>query len=178
MYVPFTSGMFNSGGSGPSDESRSDGDSEKFPSRVSSAKKYPHSFTEQQLRQGCVRCIDNVKGLLNSALILLDHKESQQYSLGLYIYAIEEFGKVIMLKRQVNGTKAAYKEPNLIFENHIAKLLEGLKNLPAACGDIIRGIRIRNTSGKALTIKIGSDRKISRGANQTGDFFDTTMPNY
>jgi hypothetical protein len=67
----------------------------------------------------------------------------------------------------------------LAFENHEAKLLEGLKNLPAACGAILRGIRIRNTSGKALTIKIGSDRAISRGANQTGDLFDTTTtPNY
>jgi AbiV family abortive infection protein len=139
------------------------------------AKKYhPNSFTEQQLRQGCARCIDKVKGLLNSALILLDHKESQQYSLGLYIYAIEEFGKAIMLKRQVDGKRAAYKIPNFIFENHEAKLLEGLKNMPAACGAILRGIRITTSSNKALRIKIDSDREIIRGANTTGNFFDTT----
>jgi hypothetical protein len=36
LYVPFTSGMFNSGGSGPSGESRSDDDSEKISLWVSS----------------------------------------------------------------------------------------------------------------------------------------------
>lgn len=60
-------------------------------------KKY--DFNEDQLREGSKRCIDNVKGLLHSASLLLESNDSQQYSLGLYIYAIEEYGKAILLKK-------------------------------------------------------------------------------
>jgi hypothetical protein len=75
----------------------------------------PVNFTEAELREGCKRCIDNVKGLLDSALLLLNHKNSQQYGLGLYMYAVEEFGKAILLRRYVTGNKSKYQLPLWIF---------------------------------------------------------------
>jgi hypothetical protein len=56
-------------------------------------KKYTYGFTEQELRQGSARCIYNVKGLLDSALILLDHKDSQQYALGLICMQLKNLGR-------------------------------------------------------------------------------------
>jgi AbiV family abortive infection protein len=68
-------------------------------------------FTEAQLREGSRRCIDNVKGLLHSASLLLDNKNSQQYALGLYIYAVEEYGKAILLKKYITRNKDKYQIP-------------------------------------------------------------------
>ena len=73
------------------------------------------TFTEAQLRDGCTRCIDNVKGLLYSASLLLGNQNSQQYALGLYIYAIEEYGKAILLKSYITGNKDEYQIPCWIF---------------------------------------------------------------
>ena len=73
------------------------------------------SFTKAQLREGSRRCIDNVKGLLDSASLLLDNKNSQQYALGLYIYAVEEYGKAILLKKYITRNKDKYQIPGWIF---------------------------------------------------------------
>jgi hypothetical protein len=50
----------------------------------------PVNFTEAELREGCKRCIDNVKGLLESALLLLHHKSSQQYGLCMRLKNLEK----------------------------------------------------------------------------------------
>ena len=68
-------------------------------------KKYPFHFTEANLRQGCKRCIENVSALLDSASILTENADTEQYALGLYMYAVEEYGKAILLKKYTLGKK-------------------------------------------------------------------------
>ena len=75
----------------------------------SGMKKYEHDFTQSELREGCQRCIDNVRGLLKSAILLLGSESSQQYSLGLYMYAVEEFGKAILFKTYARENKSKNK---------------------------------------------------------------------
>lgn len=146
------------------------------------AKKYPYTFTEEQLRDGCRRCIDNVKGLLKSASILLGHEDSQQYALGLYMYAVEEFGKAILLKKEIVGKKSTYKIPNLIFESHHVKLLEGFNNLPSICRTISRGVKVSfadaNFTGNTKTIKIDSNRVVSVPSGATGKAFDAKITSF
>jgi hypothetical protein len=77
-------------------------------------KKFDHHFEEGELREGCSRCIDNVKSLLHSSSLLLDNNEGQQYALGLYVYAVEEFGKAILLKNYITGGKKKYDIPGWI----------------------------------------------------------------
>ena len=75
------------------------------------AKIRSYDFTDAQLIEGCRRCIDNVKGLLYSVSLLLGNQDSQQYALGLYVYAIEEYGKAILLKSYITGNKDNYQIP-------------------------------------------------------------------
>jgi hypothetical protein len=75
---------------------------------------YPYDFTEGELMEGCKRCIDNVKGLLHSASLLLDNSASQQYALGLYMYAIEEYGKAILLRNYITRDRDKYQIPGWI----------------------------------------------------------------
>lgn len=49
-------------------------------------KRYLRRLDEGQIKNGCIRCKENVRGMLNSALILLEHQDSQQYSLGIYMF--------------------------------------------------------------------------------------------
>jgi hypothetical protein len=138
-------------------------------------KKYPYHFSENQLREGSERSIDNVKGLLRSASLLLESSDSQQYGLGLYIYAIEEYGKAILLKSCIKAGKGKIQIPGWIFGDgkptvnsinndsilnkllkqlvgncdyinvHDAKILIGSNDLPPQCSMITRGIRITYT---------------------------------
>ena len=55
-------------------------------------------MTEIQLREGYERAIENVENLLYSANVLLKSERSLQYALGLYMYAIEEYGKAEILR--------------------------------------------------------------------------------
>jgi AbiV family abortive infection protein len=66
-------------------------------------------FSEEELNLGCKRCIENVRGLLAGAKILNDNVMTQQYALGLYIYAVEEYGKAILLKRAITGNEEKYQ---------------------------------------------------------------------
>jgi hypothetical protein len=71
-------------------------------------------FAEAELREGCKRSVENVKGLLNSASLLVKNRDSQQYALGLYVYAVEEYGKAILLRRYITGNKDKYQIPGWV----------------------------------------------------------------
>jgi hypothetical protein len=74
-------------------------------------RKYNYPFKEVELRTGCQRCIDNVQGLLESSLHLLDTQENGQYAAGLYMYAVEEFGKAVLLKEYATENKKNHHIP-------------------------------------------------------------------
>jgi AbiV family abortive infection protein len=54
------------------------------------------NVTERQLREICKKCIENSSGLLEAAELLLPNNNTLQYALGLYMYAIEEYGKAVL----------------------------------------------------------------------------------
>lgn len=136
-------------------------------------------LNEAQIREGCKRCKQNVERMLNSASILLQHEDSQQYSLGLYIYAVEEFGKAISLKGIIKDSQSTYEIPEWIFEDHPTKLIKGFENLPEKCRMIARGIKVSpNLSGRTKVIKIDAERQIAIGAFATGWFLNNSSYNY
>jgi hypothetical protein len=130
-------------------------------------------LTEIQMREICRRCIENVEGLLEGADLLRAGDKTQQYGLGLYMYAIEEYGKAQLLKGfyRVNK-KAKYLIPGWIFgrysypsrkqTSHILKIIEGLKNLPAECLKLSSVIELTvNTSPKNKQFDLGLGLKVS-----------------
>jgi AbiV family abortive infection protein len=142
-------------------------------------KKYPRRLNEGQIKEGCKRCKENVRGMLNGASILLKHQDSQQYALGLYIYAVEEYGKSISLREVVDGSRVTYEIPEWIFEDHATKLIKGFENLPKECRMIARGIRVSsNFSKENKVIKIDADRQVTIGAFATGWFLDVSPYDY
>jgi hypothetical protein len=78
---------------------------------------------------------------LKSAERLREDKSTVHYALGLYMYAVEEYGKAHLLKSHLGGNKSHILIPSWIFgggnppndKSHNAKLREGFKNLPPDC---------------------------------------------
>jgi hypothetical protein len=92
--------------------------------------KLPVYFQRSRIKRRLQRCIDNVNGLLESAILLLGSESGQQYSVGLYIYAVEEFGKAILFKTYAGENKSRYPIPRWI-------LGEGNTSFGSICGDRI-----------------------------------------
>lgn len=148
------------------------------------------NVTEKQLREICKKCIENSSGLLEAAELLLPNKNTLQYALGLYMYAIEEYGKAHLVKCCFTGTKNVYSIPRWIFggrerptsgkNSHVEKLSEGFRNLPHICLKLSKVIEIvHNTSPNTQTFTIkGSfrDGSVSVGPYQSGIFEDPTLP--
>lgn len=135
-------------------------------------------LTKDELIVTYTRCIENVTCLLRSAKLLLG-QAPKQYSLGLYMYAVEEFGKAQLLKAHTSS----YSIPTWIFGRrsfrpespHDAKLAEGFKNLPEDCQIICVGLRfISNNSEKARTYTVGRNFKVNVPPLATGFYSDVT----
>ncbi len=144
-------------------------------------KKNPHHFSEQELREGYKKCIENVRGLLASAKILNDYAETEQYALGLYMYAVEEYGKAILLSNSItaSGTGQTYLIDKWILgdgkannhtRSHDEKINIGLDNLPSDC----RTVRLTVATPSTRTVTLGMDNQISSPESTTGSYLDTT----
>ena len=71
--------------------------------------------------------------LLESAEILLENGGDSAISAGLYTYAVEEYGKILVLKqsKHLNGqVKIKYKNK---FRDHSTKFRAAIENLPSEC---------------------------------------------
>jgi hypothetical protein len=144
---------------------------------------------------------------LYSASLLLGNQNSQQYALGLYVYAIEEYGKAILLKRYITENKDKYQIPGWIFgakfviehihedsilmnllsrlvgypgriSSHYVKLLVGSDNLPPECSLIPPGIRLWTPSPSGKTVNLKSGSKIAPIKGTTGTFTDISHTSY
>jgi HEPN superfamily AbiV-like protein len=156
-------------------------------------------LTEKQLREGVKKCTENVQNQLYSVNLLLANHNTQQYAIGLYIYAVEEFGKTVVLTDCFNRkVKKKYLVPKWIFGRannqrldqsaHDKKLQAGFEQLPSACGEITPGIKITTALKSPKTFRStkepfvkkikAEDRDISVhvGKDMTGFFSDTFRP--
>jgi hypothetical protein len=92
---------------------------------------------------------------LSCAKLLGDNDDTRQYAAGLYLYAVEEYGKAQLLKQLLKQTGG--KIPGWIFGRgdsrisnaHNAKINEGFKNLPDECQILSVGVKMEiNTNEK------------------------------
>ena len=126
---------------------------------------------------------------MESSRLLIDSKNSQEFALGLYLYAVEEYGKAILLKKSITGNKTNYVIDGWILgigkpkgwrNSHDPKLKEGFDNLPADYIVRSKGVVIDEASSKTRTIIIekvkttDSETIVSVMARTTGTFFNSS----
>ena len=84
--------------------------------------------------------LQRILKLLDSAQILLDNGGHLTICAGLYTYAVEEYGKIVLLRksRKIDGhVRVKYKEG---FRKHTTKFRLAVKNLPNDCKTLRIGV--------------------------------------
>lgn len=139
------------------------------------------NLTKKEMVITSKRCIQNVNSLLSCAKVLANNDDTRQYAAGLYLYAVEEYGKAQLLKqlrKQTGGKIPGWifgRKDSRISNTHNAKIIEGFKNLPDECQIQSVGVKmIINTNEETQSFKIGRKQKVSLPAFTTGNFVDTS----
>jgi AbiV family abortive infection protein len=140
------------------------------------------SVTRPELETICHQCIENVQALLTSVSLLLEEETTRKYALGLYMYAIEEYGKAWLLKEQVENEienkekKDEYSKQifewifGIVKRNvHTIKIKVGVKHLPEQCKRLSAVLEIHtNTSSSAQTFTLADGKAVSVLPGTTG----------
>jgi AbiV family abortive infection protein len=96
-------------------------------------------ITEDLWKKTMLEAQNRVMTLLDSAEKLLDSGGNNALCAGLYTYAVEEYGKILLLKKypSVSGNvNIKYKGE---FRNHSQKFSEASKHLPKECLNLKQG---------------------------------------
>jgi hypothetical protein len=154
-----------------------------------------YHLTAQQISRGIHLCLSNADSFLAEAEAILSL--NPRHALGLYTYAIEEFGKAYLLKKRLNpnGINCI---PTWIFA-HFHSRVNGKRahrmkydyaNLPAKCRYIPDGVVKITSNTQAETRRVvyhfvkarnkkdrmKKRREVSTPGSATGTFQNVTLP--
>ena len=131
---------------------------------------------------GCVLSFNNADRLLQDCKRVLKTKGSLSTTIGLYIFALEEFGKYLLLVDALKESKNPCQIPKNIFKIHNKKMDRILKEIPHTLQRYEQGEPITlssNEDGHKFTSPDG--RTISRLTSTTGYYLipgNITEPNF
>ncbi len=139
---------------------------------------------ESQLQQGFGLCINKSIRLLNDAQLLLENGGDPLHALGLYSFALEEYGKALLL-RDSRLVKDRRYVPKRIFgrgeksrKAHEEKFSKALQDLPDSCVKIPLTLYVQlkhNVSEKSQTFRFSYKNQttsVSVPGHTTGLFED------
>jgi hypothetical protein len=142
-----------------------------------------YSLSGSQLMQGIDYCFNKVSRLLNSIELLLSSQDKfweSSHALGLYTFAIEEFGKGLLLKDRYQQGSHEIQIPSWIFAKelkdyprikpHDVKITRGFKELPDASKRIMVGVVLDKPSPATKTLKFRDGGAMSIKGIATGLF--------
>lgn len=137
-----------------------------------------YSLTDSQLMQGINYCFDKVRRLLNSVESLLHSQDKfweSSHALGLYTFAIEEFGKGLLLKDRYQQGNNNIQIPTWIFAKrageikpHDEKINRAFKELTDVSKHIMVGIVVDKPSPATRTLKFRDSGQMSKNGMTTG----------
>lgn len=114
---------------------------------------------ESKVLEGIERSISNITDILKISEKIVEEDSDNSVALGLFSFAIEEFGKALLLKECLSGKKIC-KVPRDLFKgkkSHDIKFKKALDNLPIEVKYAIPGITIKsNTSLESKKITLTS----------------------
>ena len=104
-------------------------------------------FTEDQMRAGMGLILLNIEGLLHDATILLTSGSSAR-AFGLYLIAVEEYGKALLLQenRIKPRSPGIHKLSSRVFRDHNLKFERARRELPEHSQNFLEGVVIRNNT--------------------------------
>ena len=143
------------------------------------------TMSDISLKIGNKICIKTTQRLLESSLSLLENSANLDHALGLYTFAVEEFGKAVLLKEQIDDDSTIKKIPKEIFgasrkgNSHNIKFEKAKEVLPDECIILEIGEYLSMPSGKDMEQSLGKIKgKIQIQANTTGTFLTDVMMSF
>jgi len=142
------------------------------------------TMSETSLKIGNKICIKTTERLLASSLTLLENSSNLDHALGLYTFALEEFGKAVLLKEIIDDKTNPKQVPKEIFGSgkrsaHNIKFKKAIEILPKDCISIWVGESITIPSGKDAKQSLGKIKgTFTVAANTTGTFLTTVLMNF
>jgi len=139
------------------------------------------------MQEGILLCLERAKQLAKDALYLAK-KSNTTHAFGLYTFAVEEYGKALLLKEQKKMKKGNFIVPAWIFggksrkraNSHQQKFQKALNELPYKCNMITLWSQVVNVAKmedeKIHVEEIGQTAIIPAGL--TGTFSLTTAPDF
>lgn len=119
--------------------------------------KESYKFTKEELLEGIQLTKNNVFLLAEQALFLLKKKKYASTALGLYSFAIEEWGKYLFLNDSLK--KSDYSIGVEIFgraqNSHKSKFQRGLEAIPTSCKIFTKPIDIIKAAEEEKSIYLG-----------------------
>jgi AbiV family abortive infection protein len=95
-------------------------------------------LTEDLWKKIMQETLNGILTLLDSSRILLINNGNESICAGIYTYAIEEYGKLLLLKQYIPKDEKVTIKYRDEFRNHKAKFKVAIQNLPEACGNLCR----------------------------------------
>lgn len=90
-------------------------------------------LTKEQVRDGIMKCFSNIEKLIESVYIMSMNTNENPITIGLFSFAIEEYGKVLILKEELDKGELSIKIPKILFrgrDSHKLKFGKALSVLP------------------------------------------------
>ena len=134
-----------------------------------------YEISKEKLKEGILNSLTNITDLLNQSEKACQKYSDNSIALGLYTFAIEEFGKLLFLLDAYKADKESYQIQKDIFighESHKIKFEKALQKLPTECMLAEYGIEVHtNFSEENITIPVNPQGdKISILGGTTGTF--------
>jgi AbiV family abortive infection protein len=147
--------------------------------RGNRAAKSKYFLNSTELDSGIQLCVEKARRLANASKLLANNEEFLPHSLGLYLFALEEYGKSILLQQAKSSCGNLHLVPRKIFgfdrKAHKKKINEGMKNLPTKTITLEAPYELKqNPNDKTSTVRLKDDEiTVSIVANMSGNFSST-----
>jgi AbiV family abortive infection protein len=152
-------------------------------------KKDDYKMNHSQIKNGVKKALTNALTLAGYSKDILERGGSSHLSLGLFSFAIEEYGKSAMLSEIASSEQKEYFVPSILFtgkKSHDLKFNKALSILPKECSYFDAGVTFTNSPNlnKSKTHEVGSNGesagipKATPGTSSIGDIssdFETRM---
>jgi len=112
-----------------------------------------YRIEREKLEESIRFCLDNVIVILDKTTKIIDKNSDNSIALGLYTFAIEEFGRAILLREYLKENKKFYSVSKDIFESHEVKFRKAVEKLPTECVNPVYGVELSNNTSTD-TVKI------------------------
>jgi len=139
-----------------------------------------YDMTESQIKSGVRKALLNATTLAAYSKDIVERGGNEVLALGLFSFAIEEFGKSALLSECLIKKQKMYRVPIQFFtgkKSHDIKFEKALSTLPKECTNFEAGIIRLTSENETKTLDVGSKEEIvSIPKGLTGVFSAGDLP--